>query len=420
MKVLLQQVQVIDTHTPFHHSVVDILITDGIISKIGASLSEPADRYLPLHGSCVSIGWADCFAHFCDPGYEYKETLATGAAAAAAGGFTDVAIIPNTLPALHTKSQIEYVNQRAAVLPVRLHPIAAITQQTEGKALAEMYDMQQAGAIAFSDGIHAIQQADILLKALQYVKAFDGLVIQLPHNKSIGAHGLVNEGIVSTQLGLPGIPAIAEELLIARDIELLRYTGGRLHLTGVTTARGIALISAAKKEGLDLTCSVTPAHLLYCDEDLTTYDTNLKLRPPLRTAADRDALRTALADGTIDCLASHHLPQDTDSKICEFEYAQYGMSAIETMFSAAMAAGITPDRFVDMQTIALRKLLRLPMPTIAEGATACLTMFDPKATTTYTAAGLRSRSKNTTLLNRPLPGQVKGIIQQNQILLNGE
>ncbi len=420
MKVLIKQARIIYSSSPLHNQVTDILITDGTISSIAAQTDGPADRVIDARGWCISPGWMDVFANFADPGYEYKETLQSGAAAAAAGGFTNVMVIPNTNPALHTKSQVEYINQKSASLPVRIHPIGAITRQAEGTTLAEMYDMHDAGALAFSDGTSAIQSSGILLKALQYVKAFEGNIIQVPDDKSIGAHGLVNEGIISTQLGLPGRPSIAEELMIARDIELVRYTDGRLHITGISTAKGVALVTAAKKEGLDITCSVTPAHLIFCDEDLTTYDTNLKLLTPLRTAADRDALREALADGRIDCIASHHLPQDTDSKICEFEYARPGMSALETCFSAAMTAGITPERFATMQGITARQIMNIPIPELAEGSTACLTLFQPDQQTTYTAKGLQSRSKNSAFLDKPLQGKVHGIINGNHIILNGE
>ncbi len=420
MKVLLKQVRIICSASPLHNQVTDILIADGVINQVAANIDTPADRIVQAEDCCVSLGWMDVFAHFNDPGYEYKETLQTGAAAAAAGGFTDVLVIPNTNPALHTKSQIEYVNQKSASLPVRVHPIGAVTKQAEGNTLAEMYDMYDAGAKAFSDGTHTIQSPGILLKALQYVQAFDGLILQVPNDKSIGASGLINEGIVSTQLGLPGKPAIAEELMIARDIELLRYTGGRLHLTGISTARGIALVDAAKKEGLNLTCSVTPAHLLFCDEDLSSYNTNLKLLPPLRTAADREALRAALADGRIDCIATHHLPQDTDNKICEFEYAAYGMTGLETCFSAAITAGISAERFVTMQTAATRTILQLPIPQLAVGQQACLTLFQPAATVVYTAKQMHSRSGNSALLDRPMSGKALGIINGNHIILNSE
>src|SRR5688500_5471854 len=274
MNLLLRQVTIIDPSSPFHQQTTDIFIQDGIISKIGADLNVKAEKIIDKNGLYASIGWLDTFAHFPDPGFEFKESIESGSRAAAAGGFTDVMVIPNTAPIIHNKSAVEYVVQRSKTLPTNLQPIGAVTKNAEGKELAEMYDMHQSGAVAFGDGVCSIQSSGILLKALQYLKAIDKVLIQLPDDKSISATGLMNEGIISTQLGLPGKPSIAEELMIARDIDLVRYTGSKIHFTGISTAKSIALIQKAKEEGLAITCSVTPYHLFFNDADLTGYDTN--------------------------------------------------------------------------------------------------------------------------------------------------
>ena len=322
MKVLLQQVTIICPTTAYHKQVKDILIEEGIIKEISDSINTKDAQIIAGHNLHVSIGWMDIFADFAEPGYEHKETLQTGANAAAAGGFTDVMLIPNTNPVVDNKSQVHYLIEKSKSLPINIFPIAAITKNTEGNTLAEMYDMYDSGAVAFSDGRKPIQQAGVLLKALQYVAAKNAVVIQQANDTSISYGGLMHEGIMSTQLGLPGIPALAEELMVARDIALLQYTNSALHITGVSTKKSIELIAAAKKDGLNITCSVTPYHLFFSDEDLHAYDTNLKVNPPLRTKADVEALQKALQNKTIDCVASHHNPQSWDDKTCEFEFAK--------------------------------------------------------------------------------------------------
>lgn len=418
MKVLLKQARIINPSTPFNGQTKDILIADGKIASISDDCREKADQVISLRGLCVSPGWMDVFAHFGDPGFEHNESIETGSAAAAAGGFTDVMLIPNTHPVVHNKSQVEYLAARSSGSPVTIHPIGAVTRNAEGQQLAEMYDMKLSGALAFGDGIQPIQSPGILLKALQYIKAFNGTIIQMPGDASIAPHGLMNEGIVSTRLGLPGIPAIAEELMIARDIELVRYTGSRIHFTGVSTIKGLELIAAAKASGLSVTCSVTAYHGFFCDEDLVHYDTNLKLNPPLRTRTDMMAIREALSSGVVDCLATHHLPQDLDHKQCEFEYAKNGMTGLETQFAVMNTMGMDAADFVQMQSINARQIFRLPVPELAEGAQAVLTLFNPEKEQAVDAAKMRSRSKNNPFTGMTLKGSVLGIINKNQVQLN--
>jgi len=417
MKVLLKQVHIISPSSPFNGQTKDILISDGNFTSIADKITEKADQTIEQKGLCASIGWVDIFADFGDPGHEFKESIESGAAAAAAGGFTDVLLVPNTSPVVDTKSQVEYIVQKAKGTSVNIHPIGAVTKNAEGKTLSEMYDMRQSGAIAFSDGINTIQNSGLLLKALQYVKAFGGTVMQVPDDKNIGAGGLMNEGIISTQLGLPGKPSMAEELMVARDIKLARYADSKLHFTGVSSAKSLEYIKRAKESGIQITCSVTPYQLYFCDEDLQGYDTNLKVNPPLRTREDMMAMRKALNEGVIDCIASHHLPQDWDSKTCEFEYAKNGMLGLETMFAAATAAGCDTDHFVQMQTVNAREIFGLPVPVIAEGAPASITLFNPEASFVFEENMLRSKSKNTAFTGRSLKGRVVGIINKGKVEL---
>lgn len=418
MKVLIKQARITDSSSPFHGQVKDILIEDDLVKQVSDQISADSAQVIAQENLHVSIGWMDVFASFPDPGYEHKESLESGSAAAAAGGFTDVMILPNSNPAISSKSQVEYVLAKAAGLPVHIYPIGSVTKNTEGKELTEMYDMHNSGAIAFGDGIQPVQSPGVLLKALQYVLPLNATVIQVPDDRSISKTGLMNEGIVSTRLGLPGKPAIAEELMIARDIELLKYTSSRLHFTGVSTKKGMEMIREAKAAGLQLSVSVTPYHVWFCDEDLVGYDTNLKVNPPLRKREDMTAIRDALFDGTVDCIASHHIPQHWDDKTCEFEYAKNGMIGLETVFGAINSYSTNLDKLIDMLTVSPRRLFGLHTGSIREGATACLTLFNPAAEFTFEESMIRSRSHNSAFIGKQLKGKVIGIINKQKVILN--
>jgi dihydroorotase len=421
MKILIKEARIVCASSPFNGKTKDVLISNGVIQSVADNIQEACDLLIQQPGLHISIGWMDMFSHFCDPGHEYRETLQTGAKAAAAGGFTDVMVVPNTSPAVHTKSQVEYIRQKSTDLPVSIYPIGAVTKNTDGAELAEMYDMQQSGAVAFGDGINAIQNGGLMLKALQYVKTFDGIVIQIPDDKSIGGSGLMNEGIVSTQIGLPGKPAMAEELMVARDIKLTRYAESRLHFTSVASAKSLEYIKRAKEGGIKVTSSVTPYHLFFCDEDLKSYDTNLKVNLPLRTWADRNALQKGLIDGTIDCIASHHIPHNYDNKVCEFEYAKNGMIGLESLFGAvwAMVNGEwSIEALIERLAEAPRKIFGLPIPEIKEGVLACLTLFNPDAEYIFDETMIQSKSNNSAFIGKQLKGKVIGILNKNQAVLN--
>jgi dihydroorotase len=415
MKLLIKQARIVDPSSPFHGQRTDLLIENGIIQQIGNIDSQNATQVVSSNNLCVSAGWVDSFSNFADPGFEYKETLETGAEAAAAGGFTDVLLIPNTEPVIHNKAGVEYILHKSRNLKTTIHPIGAVTRNTEGKELAEMYDMKSNGAVAFSDGLHCIQSSGLLIKALQYIKAFNGVLIQLPDDKTINPQGLINEGILSTQLGLPGKPAIGEELMVARDIALTDYAESKLHLTAVSTKKSIQLIEEAKSKKVAVSASVTPYHLYFCDEDLNGYDTNLKVNPPLRGNEDRASLIEAVKNGIIDCIASHHLPHETDSKVIEFEYAKYGMIGLETSYAVLNTAveGLTPERTVELLSTNPRKIFNLPPPVIAEGQQARLTLFDPTLEWTVAKSDLRSRSANSPFIGKKLKGKVIGTIHPN-------
>lgn len=418
MNVLIKQATIISPYFPYNGQIKDIFIKDGKIAAIGNSITEKTDQVIEHTGLCVSVGWMDMFADFGDPGYEQKENIESGSKAAAAGGFTDVMLIPNSQPVTDNKAQVEYIVQKAKQVAVNIHPLGAITKKAEGKDLAEMYDMRQSGAAAFTDGVHPVQHSGLVLKALQYVKSFNGTIIQVPDDLGIGSNGLMNEGIVSTQMGLPGKPMLSEELMVARDLKLARYAGSKIHFTGISSPKSLEYIKRSKDSGIPVTCSITPYQVYFCDEDLQGYDTNLKLNPPVRTRMDMMAIREALIAGNIDCIASHHLPQHWDNKVCEFEFARHGMIGLETMFPVLMTCGLPAADFVQMQTINVRNIFGLPVPEIREGEPASLTLFIPGEAFTFEASMIHSKSKNSPFIGKKLRGKVVGIINKSNIHLN--
>ena len=419
MKILIKRACIVDPTSSFNGQITDIFIEDGVIKHIGEKLPGAADKEINIEGLHVSPGWMDIFSNFADPGYEFKETLETGAQAAVAGGYTDVIVIPNTNPIIHNKANIEYIIQKSKSLPVNIFPAGAITKNTEGKELAEMFDMQISGAIAFTDGVNSIQSPGLLLKALQYVKAFDGIIIQLPDDKSISPQGLMNEGIVSTQLGLPGKPSMAEELVIARDIKLARYAESKIHFTGVSTKKSLEYIQRGKQNS-SVSCSVTPYHLFFCDEDVQNYDTNLKVDPPLRSKEDRNILRKAVVEGIVDCVATHHLPHEFDSKTLEFEYAKYGMIGLETTYGVLNTCleKVSQERLVEVLSTNPRRIFKKEIAGIRENERAILTLFAPKQKWSVKETDLKSRSKNSPFIGKELTGKVLGIINKEKLFLN--
>ena len=412
---LIRKATIIQPASRFHNQAVDILIGDGKIRQIGAGLDAGDAAVIEGDAICVSAGWVDAFADYREPGYEQKETIATGLEAAAAAGFTDVLLAPNTAPPVDDRGSVQHILSRAAGHAVSLRPLGALSKGIEGKALAEMLDMRAGGAIAFTDGWQPVQSAQLLLKALEYVKAFGGLVIQIPNDAALAAGGLMNEGPLSTRLGMPGTPVIAESLMVHRDIELLRYTGSRLHLTGISTAESVALIRKAKEDGLDITCSVTPYHLALTEAALSSYSSAYKVTPVLRAEEDRKALLDALLDGTIDCIATHHRPQDWDAKEKEFEYAGEGMAVQETALGillesigrVGMKLGL--PRLAEALSEAPRRIFGLKNETIGESASMPLTVFSAAGITRIERAAAQSLAYNNPFLGKDLPGRVLGI-----------
>lgn len=417
MQVLIRQARVLDKNSDFHNKIVDILVADGIIKDIAEAIDAKADKVIEGKGLCVSAGWVDILADYAEPGYEHRETIDSGLKAAAAGGFTDVLLAPNTQPTVSSKSIIEYVQNRAAGHATKLRPLGSISHNIEGNVLAEMMDMRSQGAVAFTDGWKPVQNPNLMLKALEYVKAFNGLLMQIPVDASLSSNGLMHEGPVSTNLGMPGIPSLAETLVIHRDIELLRYTNSRLHLTGISSAEGVDMIRRAKADGLSITCSVTPYHLVLTDEALKTYNSAYKVSPPLRSEADRQALIAGLKDGTIDCIASHHRPQDWDAKEKEFDYAAYGMNIQQVAFNIALQA-LDAETLVNALSANPRKIFGLPDTSVRKDAVAELTIFTTEGSHQLKKEELQSIGYNNPFVGQELPGSVLAIINKKNTHIN--
>ena len=418
MTILVRKALVKDIHSPHHNKRMDILLSDGIITEIAEQIQTIADQLIDIPGISVSPGWIDLFVKGTDPGFEFKDDLNSVAASAATGGFTHLFLTPNTQPVTQNKTGVQYIKNQQSHQPVSLHPIGAVTKNTDGKELSEMFEMRQTGAIAFGDGTKSIQSAGLLIKALQYVNAFDGIIIQLPDDHSVAPHGLMHEGIVSTQVGLPGKPALAEEIMVARDIELLRYTNSRLHLTGISLSTSVEMIRKAKQDGLNITCSTTPYHLVFTDKSLLTgYDTNLKVNPPLRTEKDREALIAAVKDGTIDCVTTHHTSQNIDAKICEFEYAGLGMIGLESAFGILGMAGLEVDEILQLICYNPRKIFSLES-VISVGKSADLTIFNELTEWTFNSSDIKSKSSNSPFIGTLLKGEVIATILNTHINSN--
>lgn len=390
----------------------DVLIEDGKIAAVSEALEAPAGaEVIDAHDKYLVPGLVDMHVHFRDPGYEYKETIETGSAAAVHGGFTDVATMPNTDPVTDTGAEVRYQIDRAHAAGLcHVRPIGAMTRGEKGDSLAEIGDMVIEGASAFSDDGHGVQSAGMMRTCMEYIAQFDRVALAHCEIESLSGHGVINEGRASTRLGMFGWPALAEELEIYRDIELVRLTNCPLHICHISTRKGLDLVRAAKADGLPVTCEVTPHHLFLCEDDITdTYDTNLKMNPPLRTADDAAALREGVLDGSIDCIVTDHAPHAPHEKDCEWEISFFGIVGLETslplMLQNLVDTGkMSWARLVEVMAVNPRRLLRLEPVSIAEGSAADLTLIDPKKSVEITPEYLKSRSKNSAWLGQTLTG----------------
>lgn len=417
MNILIRSARIIDDKSKHHGQIKDILIEKGVIKSIAKKIDLPKGfKEVKLKNLHVSNGWFDSGVSFGEPGYEERETIENGLKTAAMSGFTKVAVNPNTNPVIDNKSQVKFLVQKAANSPVRLFPIGNLTQGGKGIEMAEMFDMQTSGAIAFSDYGRAISNANLLKIALLYAQNFDGLVMSFPQDISIGTHGFVNESEETTRLGLNSVPNLSEELQIARDLYLLEYTGGKLHIPTISTAGAVKLIREAKRKGLDVSSSVAAHHLFLTDREIASFDTNYKVNPPLRTEKDVKALIKGVADGTIDMIVSDHNPIDIENKKVEFENGLYGTTGLESLFGSVSTV-LPIEVVIKCLTENPLKRFGIQGSHIEEGELADLTLFDPGLEYVFTEDNILSKSKNSAFLGKSLKGKAYGIYSKNELVL---
>jgi dihydroorotase len=425
--LLIQGGRVIDPSSR-RDEIADVLIEDGKIAKVGRGLSAGAGTaVIDARGKIVMPGLIDPHVHLRDPGFEEKEDMESGTAAAAMGGFTAIACMPNTEPPADNDSVVASILKKAREAGhVRVYPIGAVTKDRAGKELAEMGEMKAAGAVAFSDDGSPVATSEVLRCALEYLKTFGSTLIDHPEDKSLSEGGQINRGLTSTIAGFRGIPAESEEIAVARDLLVTRLTGGKLHLTHISTRGSVELIRQAKEQGLKVTCDVTPHHLTLSEEAVleTAYDTNTKVNPPLRSKEDVEAVKRALADGTIDAVGTDHAPHHVDDKWVEFDYAENGISGLETSVSLIVDKLVRPGliswlRMAEAMSLNPARILGVPGGTLAEGSVADVTLIDPDYEYSVDPRQFKSKGKNTPFAEWRLTGAPHATIVGGKVVMQG-
>jgi len=416
--LLIKSAKAAFPNSPFHDSEIDVLVEKGIITKIAPRIDIDAKRanVFDAKGQYLAPGFFDMNVNFGEPGLETKEDISSGCAAAVAGGFTGVAVHPNTHPPVHSRSEVALIVNRAKALPVDVYPIGAISKKREGGELAELYDMKLSGAIAFGDGNRPVQQAGLMSRALLYCKGFEGVILSYPEDASVAGGAKMNEGIVSTYLGMKGNPNLAEALMVARDLYLAEYNDAPIHFTTISTAQSVDLIRRAKSKGIRVTCDVAAHHLVMTDDLVMGFDSNYKMSPPLRTKADVRALRRGLKDGTVDAIVSQHTPHEIEFKQVEYQIAAEGIIGLQTVLPLVLKAGLTVDQIVDKLAVGPRRVLGLPIPELKEQESANLVLFDTEKTWQFDQHTNRSKSNNSPLMGAALKGKVTMVVNKRQII----
>jgi len=419
MKILLQNPQILDKRSAWHRKKKNVLIQGGKILEIGDK-SYNADRVIDAEGMILSPGWFDLGAFCGDPGLEHREDISSLSKAAQAGGFTEVALLPNTSPSIQSKNDIAYLIRKNDSKLVQIHPIASVTRNNKGEEMTEMIDLYEGGAVAFSDGLRSIHHTDIFLKSLQYIKKFDGLLIDHANDHWLDLFGQMNEGPVSASLGLKGMPELSEEVAASRNIRLLGYSESRLHLLNISSPRVIELVRSALKKGLQLSCSVTAYQALLDDTKLTDFDTNFKVAPPLRDRSSNEKIIKGIKDGIISVISSGHLPVDEESKVVEFDHAEPGIINLQTFASqlVQLSEEISWEDLLEKVTINPRQLLKIDLPVIGAGERANLTLLDPGKRWVFSRQENLSKSCNSPFFNEELKGKVVAVFNNSKYWLD--
>ncbi|CDS92345.1 dihydroorotase [Sphingobacterium sp. PCS056] len=418
--VLITSVKVVLPGNEFDQQVVDVFIEKGKISKIAKSI-EVADKNIEIFdgtGNVLSVGFFDLNANFGEPGLETKEDITSGSAAAAAGGFTAVAVMPNTEPAIQSRAEVALIVNIAKGNLVDVLPIGAVSKNRDGHEMAELYDMKQTGAIAFSDGNRSMQQAGLMSRALLYARGFGGLIIAHAEDASMAGGNKMNEGVMSTYLGMKGIPNLAESLMVSRDLYLAEYAEAPIHFTSISTAEAVDLIKKAKGKGIQVTCDVAAHQLVFTDDEIVDFDSNYKVSPPLRTKADAKALIKGLKDGVIDAVVSQHTPHEIEFKNVEFHIAKNGIIGLQTVLPLLIKAGLNEQQIVEKLAVNSRQIVGLTVPQIKEGEAANLVLFNMNESWVFDQQSNKSKSRNSPLFGKELKGKVKLVINNGQIIKN--
>ena len=424
MNIILKDINLFNPVNNIDLKNTSVLLKDGVIAKIGnieKKEFEEAEVY-ELSGKYVLPGFVDMHVHLREPGREDEETIVTGCNAAANGGFTEIACMPNTTPAIDSAEIINFIKKNSANHLVNVYPIAAATLGRNGEVLSPMAELSEAGAVGFSDDGTAIKTASLIRKVLEYSKMYDLPVIEHCEDETM-ADGAMNEGYNSTLLGLPGLPSVSEDLIVSRDILMAEYTGGKMHIAHISSKRSVELVREAKHKGINITAEVTPHHFALTDDALKTYDTNFKMNPPLRTTEDVNAMIEGLKDGTIDCIVTDHAPHSIEEKEEEFQYAPNGIVGLETVVGLTLSELfhkkiLSLKEVVEKLSINPRKILKIPIPQFVIGETANFTILDPDAVWTVDISKFKSKSRNSPFDKKLLNGKSVGVINNKQMFFN--